>query len=119
MKVHVGVDRETKTVHTIATTPASVHDSKVVGELLRGDEDRERNRSGDHQGTSSGACTGDDAIETARWPMRRQGLSSGISTGANVAAALRIARTLSADDAVVTLQVDRADRYMSVLPSDY
>ena len=62
---------------------------------------------------------GDDAIETARWLMRSQGLSSGISTGANVAAALRIARTLSTDDTVVTLQVDRADRYMSVLPSDY
>ena len=62
---------------------------------------------------------GDDAIETTRWLMRSQGLSSGISTGANVAAALRIARTLSADDTVVTLQVDRADRYMSVLPSDY
>lgn len=63
--------------------------------------------------------TGDDAIETARWLMRSQGLSSGISTGANVAAALRIARTLLTDDTVVTLQVDRADRYMSVLPSDY
>lgn len=38
MKAHVGVDKETKTVHALVTTSANVHDSRVVGELLRGDE---------------------------------------------------------------------------------
>lgn len=38
MKAHVGVDKETKTVHTLITTSANVHDSRVIGDLLRGDE---------------------------------------------------------------------------------
>jgi len=38
MKIHVGVDRETKLVHSLVTTPANVHDSNPVGELLHGEE---------------------------------------------------------------------------------
>ena len=30
MKIHVGVDRESRTVHSLVTTPANVHDSKMV-----------------------------------------------------------------------------------------
>jgi transposase, IS5 family len=38
MKAHVGVDAETKLIHSVAATAANVHDSKVMGELLHGDE---------------------------------------------------------------------------------
>ena len=38
MKIHVGVDRDTKLVHSLVTTPANVHDSNPVGELLHGGE---------------------------------------------------------------------------------
>jgi IS5 family transposase len=40
MKLHVGVDSKTKIVHTLVTTPANVHDGKVVANLLHGDETR-------------------------------------------------------------------------------
>ncbi len=58
------------------------------------------------------------AFETARGLARKEGLSVGISTGANVWAARSLARELASesgrDEIVVTLQVDRADRYLSV-----
>jgi IS5 family transposase len=38
MKIHVGVDRERRTVHSLVTTPANVHDSKMVEDLLHGEE---------------------------------------------------------------------------------
>jgi IS5 family transposase len=38
MKAHVGVDAETKLIHSVAASAANVHDSKVMGELLHGDE---------------------------------------------------------------------------------
>ena len=38
MKIHVGVDRESKTVHSLVTTPANVHDSKMVEDILHGEE---------------------------------------------------------------------------------
>ncbi len=38
MKIHVGVDRESKTVHSLVTTPANVHDSRMVERLLHGKE---------------------------------------------------------------------------------
>lgn len=38
MKAHVGVDADTKLVHTVVATAANVADSKVLGELLHGDE---------------------------------------------------------------------------------
>ena len=38
MKVHIGVDSKTKFDHSLETTSANVHDSKVLGDLLRGEE---------------------------------------------------------------------------------
>ena len=38
MKAHVGVDAETKLVHTVAATAANVADSKMLGALLHGEE---------------------------------------------------------------------------------
>ena len=38
MKIHVGVDSESRTVHSLVTTPANVHDSKMVEDILHGEE---------------------------------------------------------------------------------
>ncbi|MCC7464607.1 MAG: IS5 family transposase [Gammaproteobacteria bacterium] len=40
MKAHVGVDSATKIIHSVAATPANVHDSHLLPELLHGDETR-------------------------------------------------------------------------------
>lgn len=56
----------------------------------------------------------EEAIETARWLAAEEGLFSGISTGANVAAALKVAEKLPKDTIVVTIQPDRGDKYLSV-----
>ena len=45
MKVHVGVDKESKQVHSLVTTPANVHDSTRIGELLHGEEKEVRGDS--------------------------------------------------------------------------
>ena len=38
MKLHIGVDAETGVVHSMATTPANVHDVTQAGNLLHGEE---------------------------------------------------------------------------------
>jgi len=38
MKIHVGVNKESRTVHSLVTTPANVHDSKMVEDILQGEE---------------------------------------------------------------------------------
>ena len=40
MKAHIGVDSRTKLVHSVLATPANVHDSTVIGDLLHGEETR-------------------------------------------------------------------------------
>lgn len=40
MKAHIGVDSKTKLIHSIVATPANVHDSVVLGDLLHGNENR-------------------------------------------------------------------------------
>ncbi|MBC5801880.1 MAG: IS5 family transposase [Candidatus Eremiobacteraeota bacterium] len=40
MKAHIGVDSKLKIVHSFVATPANVHDSRVLTELLHGDETR-------------------------------------------------------------------------------
>jgi len=40
MKAHIGVDSATKIIHSVAATPANVHDSHLLPELLHGDETR-------------------------------------------------------------------------------
>ena len=39
MKVHVGVDKESGLIHSVAVTPANVHDLTTADGLLHGDED--------------------------------------------------------------------------------
>ena len=41
MKAHIGVDSQTKVIHSVAATAANVHDSQVLPELLHGEETRD------------------------------------------------------------------------------
>lgn len=59
--------------------------------------------------------TDDDALRTAKRLVNEFGLFSGLSTGANVFAALEVAKTLPEGSIVVTIQPDRGDKYLSVL----
>ena len=40
MKIHIGVDDTSGMIHSIATTPANVHDVVMTKKLLLGDEQR-------------------------------------------------------------------------------
>ena len=53
------------------------------------------------------------AFETARRAARSEGIFSGPSTGANLAAALTIARRLGPGHRVVTIQVDSGLKYLA------
>jgi cysteine synthase A len=57
-------------------------------------------------------CT-EEAKEMTRRLAREEGIFAGASSGANVVAAIRLARTLGPDAAVVTLIVDSGLRYLS------
>ena len=53
------------------------------------------------------------AIETAKDLARREGLMCGISSGTNVAAALKMAKKLGKGKTVLTILPDTAERYFS------
>jgi IS5 family transposase len=40
MKAHIGVDSQTKLIHSVAATAANAHDSQLLGDLLHGGETR-------------------------------------------------------------------------------
>jgi len=54
-----------------------------------------------------------EALQTARDLARKEGLMCGISSGTNVAAALRLAKKLGPGKTVVTVLPDTAERYFS------
>jgi cysteine synthase A len=56
----------------------------------------------------------EDATATARRLAREEGLLVGISSGANVWAACRVAEALGSDQIVVTVLCDTGERYLSV-----
>jgi cysteine synthase len=58
----------------------------------------------------------DEALEMTLRLAREEGVFAGISTGANVVGAIRLAERLGPDAVVVTLAVDTAFKYMSVSP---
>jgi cysteine synthase len=58
----------------------------------------------------------DEAMAMALRLAREEGIFAGISSGANVVGALRIAERLGPEAVVVTLAVDTAFKYMSVSP---
>ncbi len=55
----------------------------------------------------------EEAIDTARQLARKEGLMCGISSGTNVAAALKLAKKLGRGKTVVTVLPDTAERYFS------
>ena len=55
----------------------------------------------------------EEAIETARRLAREEGLMCGISSGTNVAAAIRLAKKLGKGKTVVTVLPDTAERYFT------
>ena len=57
--------------------------------------------------------TDDEAIQTARDLACKEGIMCGISSGTNVAAALRLAKQLGKGKTVVTVLPDTAERYFS------
>ena len=54
-----------------------------------------------------------EALQTAKDLARLEGLMCGISSGTNVAAALKLAKKLGKGKTVVTLLPDTAERYFS------
>lgn len=57
--------------------------------------------------------TDEEAIQTAKNLARLEGIMCGISSGTNVAAALKLAKKLGAGKTVVTVLPDTAERYFS------
>lgn len=57
--------------------------------------------------------TDDEALETAKRLAKEEGLMVGISSGTNVAAALKLAKKLGPGKTVVTVLPDTAERYFS------
>jgi cysteine synthase A len=57
-----------------------------------------------------------EAIEMTARLARDEGIFAGVSTGANVVGALRLAERLGGDAVVVTLAVDSGFKYLSVNP---
>jgi cysteine synthase A len=60
------------------------------------------------------AVKDEEAMDMARQITRSEGLLVGISSGANVFAAVKIARRLGVDKRVVTILPDTGERYLSV-----
>jgi len=56
----------------------------------------------------------DDAFETAKMLFRKEGLMVGISSGANVFAAMKVAERLGPGKNVVTILPDTGERYISI-----
>ncbi len=56
----------------------------------------------------------DDALQMSRQLCREEGLLVGISSGANVIAAAKIARELGPGHTIITVLPDRGERYLSV-----
>ena len=57
--------------------------------------------------------TDEEALQTSKDLARLEGLMCGISSGTNVAAALRMAKLLGKGKTVVTILPDTAERYFS------
>jgi len=58
--------------------------------------------------------TSEEAIEHARWLSREEGILSGVSCGAAIAIALRLARTKEFEGkTIVTILPDSGERYLS------
>ncbi len=63
--------------------------------------------------SSTAIVTDEEAIETSKRLIREEGILCGISSGTNVAAALRLAKKLGKGKTVVTVLPDTGERYFS------
>jgi IS5 family transposase len=68
MKAHVGVDSRTKLIHSLVVTAANVHDSRVLPDLLHGNETRVW---GDAAYTGQGAVIHRAAPRAADWTHKK------------------------------------------------
>jgi cysteine synthase A len=59
------------------------------------------------------AVTDDDAAQTARYLALKEGILAGISSGAALWAAIKVAQRLGKDKKIVVIFPDRGDRYLS------
>ena len=95
MKAHVGVDSQSKVIHSVVATPANTADCKVLGQLLHGEETRvygdqayksQRKSSAPRRrrpGTSrTGSASG--SISSTRRSRRRTGPSRGCGRGSSI-----------------------------------
>ena len=57
--------------------------------------------------------TGEEAIETSLKLARMEGMFTGISGGASMAAALKVAETAPEGSTILTMLADTAERYLS------
>ncbi len=57
--------------------------------------------------------TDEEAFETARTIAKNEGIFAGISTGANVAAAIKVAKNLPQHSKILTVSPSNAERYLS------
>lgn len=57
--------------------------------------------------------TDDEALNTSKQLASREGIMCGISSGTNVAAAIKLAKQLGKGKTVVTILPDTAERYFS------
>ncbi len=64
------------------------------------------------------SITDKEAFFTARKLAKIEGILCGGSTGANIAAALDLAKSMSKDDVIVTIAADSGLKYMSLFHSD-
>ncbi len=62
--------------------------------------------------------TDEEALDTSRRLAREEGLMCGISSGSNVAAAIRLAKALGKGKTVVTVLPDTGERYFSTILFD-
>ncbi|MBQ7343692.1 MAG: cysteine synthase A [Clostridia bacterium] len=63
--------------------------------------------------------TDDEALDTAKALAKREGILSGISSGTNVSAAIKLAKILGKGKTVVTVLPDTAERYFSTPLFDF
>jgi IS5 family transposase len=76
MEAHIGMDSKLKIVHSFAATPADVHDSHILSELLPGEETRlwgDAAYCGKRAAIRAHAPRAADF--TQHWSARRKGLS--------------------------------------------
>ena len=68
-----------------------------------------------NQSVISEVCivTDEEALSTAKMLAAKEGILCGISSGTNVAAAIRLAKKLGKGKTVVTVLPDTAERYFS------